>query len=481
MSLRTRLFLLVGGLAAVLVVAQWWLVRSLSRDVSSEVGDVAFRVGEGVVASLGMVERSPHPGSGPAPDPRALARRFELPAAAPAAPGARSVVEREIVIREIDGELRVASQRVKVGATDGSIVSTDQIVGEGDPLTERFVTLSVDTAHDAGFLKVHGPAMERRVPIPRGGLEDALDAFRRRLLAGSAALLLCGILVAAAIAHRATAPLRELRDAARAVGDGALGTQVPLPAGARAGEVGGAVAAFNRMSARLAELDADARRLREREHLTEVGEIARGLAHGLRNPLNALGLTVDELAQGPSESARAPLADAARRQIRRIDQSVRSFLALSASATKAPDEDVDVGALVQDVALEALQDARGRVGVSVEAPDETLRVRGVPAELRAVVQALVVNAVEASPDGARVKASVERGDEARVRVVIDDDGPGIADGVRARLFTPHVTTKPSGSGMGLYLAHRIVAARGGRLGLEAREPHGTRAVVELPS
>jgi C4-dicarboxylate-specific signal transduction histidine kinase len=69
-----------------------------------------------------------------------------------------------------------------------------------------------------------------------------------------------------------------------------------------------------------------------------------------------------------------------------------------------------------------------------------------------------------------------------VRVTIDDDGPGLPEEVRARLFTPHLTTKANGSGMGLFLAHRIATARyGGRLELAAREAGGTSAVLELGS
>lgn len=501
MSLRTRLFLLIGGLAAILVVAQWWLVRSLSRDVTSEVGHVAFRVGEGVVASLNMLGAAPggalpSPPVAPGSPPATLEWRTEGPS--------RTVTERQVVLREVDGKLEVVEEKVRIGrvlqqdgralqpgdrvlqhdirgpepqsAVDGGAPGEGASAGAGAKAAGTHVfVLSVDSAESQSFLRLGSASAERHVPIPRAGVEDALDAFRKRLLAGSASILAVGLALAALIAHRATSPLRDLAAAARAVGAGALGTQVEH---AGPGEVGQAVAAFNTMSRRLAELDAESRSLREREHLTEIGEIARGLAHGLRNPLNALGLTVDELAAGAPD--RQPLADAARRQIRRLDASVRSFLALAASAATAPEERTDVGGLVQDVALEVLQDARGRVSVGVEAGDPSLRVLGVPAEIRAVVQALVVNAVEASPDGARVDVRVE-GDATAVRVIVEDRGPGIADAVRERLFLPHVTTKASGSGMGLFLAHRIVTTRlGGRLEVEPREGGGTRAIATLP-
>jgi signal transduction histidine kinase len=76
-----------------------------------------------------------------------------------------------------------------------------------------------------------------------------------------------------------------------------------------------------------------------------------------------------------------------------------------------------------------------------------------------------------------VTVRVEALDGTSVRLTVEDEGPGLPSEVRSRLFTPHVTTKPSGSGMGLFLAYRIATARyGGSLVLEERVPRGTRAV-----
>ena len=167
----------------------------------------------------------------------------------------------------------------------------------------------------------------------------------------------------------------------------------------------------------------------------------------------------------------------ARRQIAGVDGTIRSFLALAAGG--GAEEELDLRALAEDVALAALQEARGRVRVSV-APGGAARLRGVAPELKAALHALVVNAVEASPDGGEVVVAVEPRDEGGAAVTVEDEGPGLPEEVRARLFTPHVTTKPSGSGMGLFLAHRIATTRyGGSLALEARAERGTRALLAV--
>jgi signal transduction histidine kinase len=336
---------------------------------------------------------------------------------------------------------------------------------------------------------LHRPGLGLRIPldVPHGPVFSTLDRFGSELVFGSLAVLALGLVLAAAIVHRATAPLAALAGAARRIGAGERDVTIagapPPGAGAvrRGDEVGEAVAAFNAMSARLSELDRENRRLAEAEQLSELGEVARGLAHTLRNPLNALGLSLEELARGAEPARGAELAEAGRRQIRRLDGALRSFLAL-ASAPAAEPEPVDLSAAAREAALEALQDGRGRsVRVEVDAPEPVV-IRGVPAELRAVLQALAVNAVEASPEDGAVVVRVGRApeDRAQARLEIEDEGAGLAPEVRDRLFSPHVTTKPHGSGMGLFLAQRLVSGRyGGALVLEPRRPAGTRAVATL--
>ena len=228
-------------------------------------------------------------------------------------------------------------------------------------------------------------------------MKDAVTRFRTRLVLGSLGIVAVGLLAAAFVAHRVARPLVELSRAARTVGEGGFGAQVATREG---GEVGEAIAAFNQMSSRLEALEREALALKEREHLGEMGEVARGMAHALRNPLHAVGLSVDELASRlPDDPGAAEMAAAARRQIAGVDGTIRSFLALAAEG--GTEEDVDVRALAEEVALSALQGARGRVRVVVEPGEARPRLRAVAPELRAALHALVVNAVEASPDGAR--------------------------------------------------------------------------------
>lgn len=493
MSLRVRLFLLFGSLLAILVLSEWWLARALSRDLSKGVDRIAFSVGSEVLA------RVCEPDETTLPSPSGFTRRIvvhRLPGERPLVwiGEAGSVSPRpgpSPMKHERSGPAHIVEERVEQIVTVTATPRGNAPPPPGvDPalLAEaarppagaqvRF-DISLDRLEGARFLRLQGPNLDRKIDVPSAQIEEALDRFSKRSLAGSAAILALGLVAAAIVSHRVTTPLRELAGAARRLGDGNLGTSIP-ESGSR--EVREAIGAFNRMSERLQQLDARARLLAARQHLFELGEVARGFAHSLRNPLNMIGLTIDELAAlAPAGSPAAPLAEAARRQIRRADGSIRSFLALSNSGSGVEPGLLEVGAIVDDVALEAIQEGLGgSVTVEVEREGEPVRILGVAPELRAVVHALVINAVEASPDGGRVTIRLMPRPGGGARIEVDDDGPGLPEEVRGRLFTPHVTTKPTGSGMGLFLAHRIAAGRyGGSLAVEDRDPRGTRARLEL--
>lgn len=498
MTLRLRLFLLLAGLVALLVAGQTLLVRSLAERLDRDVAVVAARVGEEILS--GFEFRTGEAGEEPA-DASGRARMLVVTHGAPESD--RSVVEGGPEPETSAPEAGAPETDVPAAATadaevaaphpplvwklerswnwqrpDGAVESGSEVrvldVGPDDQPPRPFkVLLEPDPAADVLF--VRGPALDRRIRVPRAPVASTLDRFRSELAVGSLALLGLGLLGAALLAHRATRPLDALAGAARRVGSGELGVEVPVD---RHDEVGEAIAAFNAMSARLAELDRENRRLAESERLSELGEVARGLAHTLRNPLNALGLSIEELASGGDAGRAAELAESSRRQIRRIDGALRSFLAL-ASAPAAEPEPVDLAALAREVALEALQDAGGRVRIEVDASAPVV-VAAVAAEAKAIVQALVVNACEASPPGGRVTVRLARGADGRARLAVEDEGPGVAASVRDRLFAPHVTTKPHGSGMGLFLARRLAVGRyGGEIELVERAAGGAAFVAVL--
>ena len=313
------------------------------------------------------------------------------------------------------------------------------------------------------------------IPIPQEGLKEAQQAFLRQWLYGSAFILLVGLLAVAWIAHHVSKPLQELADAAKDVGDGKLGTQVNAK-GDR--EVLSTVAAFNKMSQDLERLTKETKLLRDREHLTEIGEMSRGLAHSLRNPLNILGLCLEELGELAGNEGE-DLARSSRDQIERMDRSLRSLLALSTSRAV---QELSMDDVARDVALEITQGQLGSVNLEIQSTEPAPVIKAVAPEIRAVIHAIMVNAVEASPKNGTVTVALDTLGNGHVLIRVDDEGPGLPQEIRDRLFMPNQTTKEHGTGMGLFLAHRIVTNRyQGRLSVLDRPQGGTRVEMECSS
>lgn len=473
MSLRLRLTLSFAALILLLAAAAALGLRDLTADLRDALDETATSVGRSVVTVMRAERAGQQEGGSHVVDGGDVEHRVE------------HWVQRLRVSDSSDQDVPKISQDQTRIVIDGRELSAAEIVDLPLPATKP-VQVATDEVQfevrhgDDGRrrrLFIHGMGLAEEIPLPQASVDTALEGFQRRLGWGLLALLSIGLAGAAWLAQRVSRPLRQLAAAARTLGEGKLGAQAPED-GPR--EVRDSIRAFNRMSADLARLNDEATTLRADRELAELGEIGRGLAHSLRNPLHALSLSLDALAQAAPDAAHgAALASASRDQLSRIDQALRGFLALSAGAGAAP-ESVRLHEVIDDVVLEASQRAQGRVRFERECAPE-LQVIAVPAELRIIVHTLVVNALEASPtDGlVRVKACAGDADD-NVVIEVQDEGKGVSPAIRERLFQPHVSSKPTGAGMGLYLAQRLARQRyRGRLQLQDAAPQGTRAVLEL--
>lgn len=220
------------------------------------------------------------------------------------------------------------------------------------------------------------------------------------------------------------------------------------------------------------------RYVRQLEQQASAGRMCATIAHEINNPLEALGnilyLFRDE-ALSDEGSKRLAIAE---REVARLAQTTQRTLDLFRGKAAIPQR-VEVGSLLGETIAALLPPKRAIMEADID-PD--LHVKGVPGELRQVFFNLLLNAAQFSPSGTKVQLLARRSGGS-VLVQIRDEGPGISEQMRRRMFQPFQTTRgDSGTGLGLWVSHEIISRSGGSLTFEsdpARRP-GTTFVVSLP-
>jgi two-component system, NtrC family, nitrogen regulation sensor histidine kinase NtrY len=301
------------------------------------------------------------------------------------------------------------------------------------------------------------------------------------LLAGSAGILLA-ILFSGWTASRVTRPVEQLADAARQIAVGNWNTKVPVRS---SDELGALAQSFNRMSSELLE---QKEQLVRTERIAAWRELARRLAHELKNPMFPLQLTVENLIRAKQQSPE---------QFEEVFQESSATLLAEISNLKAivsrfsefsrmpqPQlQSVQVNDILQNVArlLQVQLQSGGRVSIECEldlaASSEPIAAD--PDLLHRAFSNLGLNAMDAMPEGGRLTLRT-RGGANGVFVEISDTGTGLNAEECERLFTPYYTTKAHGSGLGLAIVQSIVSDHGGRISVQSQPGNGTSFVIELP-
>ena len=357
----------------------------------------------------------------------------------------------------------------------------------------RLTGAKVDLVGDGGVVAsaglLDGPATLRTVPIGQvarlelrfsnadllATREEVLRAFL--LLAGFGLLL--SVTAGFLVSRRVTRPVEALTDAAQQIAAGAPGVKVD--ARHASGELKALVETFNRMTD---DLKSATDSLVAAERVAAWQEVARRLAHEIKNPLTPIRMSLETLLAASArgalderfktlfhESARAVLEEVDR--LKRIVDEFSHFARLP----RPQAQPVELAALVQPVmALYAPHDGL-TYDVQLEPDVRALADRD---QVTQVLVNLVKNAEEAMAGaGGRITVRVH-GTSTHAVLEVSDEGPGIAPELRARLFEPYVTTKPQGTGLGLAIARRIAQEHGGTLDAVDATPKGTCFRLSLP-
>lgn len=211
-----------------------------------------------------------------------------------------------------------------------------------------------------------------------------------------------------------------------------------------------------------------------------IFRVPQVLAHEIKNYLAVVGVSCEHLAaSAQNREGRVPTALRSIARARGQIEHLLGLLRLAASEPRPEPADLTVVTVEQLALLEPVLERDGiRVELVLTRP---LPVRLDRRQIGQVILNLLKNGCEAMPDGGRLEV-ITRKEDREVRLEITDSGPGITPETRERLFTPFFTTKPEGTGLGLYVSREILRRHGGGLSLETpEEPGGVSAVVRLPA
>jgi signal transduction histidine kinase len=334
------------------------------------------------------------------------------------------------------------------------------------------------------------------VPVKVGGemlgyiharmhIDDFTEPIRKNLYLRFLITLLIfslGLILAISISSHYVSPVERLALAAEKVAAGDLSEE--LPVGGK-DEVGRLTRAFNEMIVRLRQNRELEEKVRESQYLSHLGKLSSGVAHEIRNPLNFIGLAVDHLdtlspAVTPdAETEKRKVIVRIKEEIGRLNDLVTNFI-MYGRPPEAQMALVRIPELLEGV----LGMARERLLANGIACRRDFAEGGEamvdPDMIRRAALNLVVNAIEAMPNGGELRMSAGTRDDGKYSIVVEDTGVGIEGKDRDKIFEPYFTTKPSGLGLGLILTKKIIDAHGGEILLESEPGKGTRIQVLLP-
>lgn len=298
---------------------------------------------------------------------------------------------------------------------------------------------------------------------------------------GGAALLI-GLLMSFWVSARITRPLEELADGAREVASGRWDTVIPLRG---RDEIGQLASAFNEMTQTLA---AQREQLVQTERVAAWRELARRLAHELRNPLFPLQITVENLQKARQLDAKQFLEvfNESTATLRAELANLNTIVGRFSDFSKMPAPHfsrVNVNEALRN-AVRLFEPQFNAVGKPPVIPEyfltEPLPEIDADADLlHRAFQNLVLNALDAMPAGGTLTLRTSE-NEGNVRIEVADTGKGLTPEECSRLFTPYYTTKVQGTGLGLAIIQSVISDHHGTISVSSDEGRGTTFRIELP-
>jgi signal transduction histidine kinase len=307
--------------------------------------------------------------------------------------------------------------------------------------------------------------------------------FVRRLVATSLVFVV-GMFLTIFLARRYTLPIHRLATGVKDVSEGDLSVTFDVES---SDEIGELAENLNEMVEKLKEKEQLEKRLFEAEHLSKVGQLASGIAHEIRNPLNYISLAIDHLksellpACGGRGAELESIAENIKEEVRKANYMVLNFMNYG-RPLKLRLQRISYPALI-DKAMPLLQDKlkENQIEVNREIPQGLPPMLVDPELMRNCLCNFISNAAQAMPEGGTITLGASLDPEAQeFQLTFTDQGVGIEPQDLEKVFQPYFTTKEAGIGLGLAITERIIKEHGGRLEVQSLRGEGTTFTVRLP-
>jgi PAS domain S-box-containing protein len=222
--------------------------------------------------------------------------------------------------------------------------------------------------------------------------------------------------------------------------------------------------------------------LRHKDKMTAMGELAGGVAHEIRNPLNSISVISQrfELEFEPKTDSEEfyKLTGIIKSETKRMNNIIKQFLEFA----RPPKLNTEKGDIVKTIAdsINLIEGAALSKGIQIiQTGSGSVEMLYDKEKIKQALLNLLKNAAEAMPNGGKLLIDVQK-DSSRVKISISDTGCGIPDDIRNKIFNLYFTTKDSGSGIGLSIVNQVISEHSGNITVESKVNEGTRFLIELP-
>jgi len=319
------------------------------------------------------------------------------------------------------------------------------------------------------------------VAISRSGMVEAQQHIRAIAYGVASGGILLAIVFSLWIAARVSRPIEQLARAAENVASGNWDTQVPVRGN---DEVSVLAESFNHMTE---QLTSQREKLVQSERVAAWRELARRLAHELKNPLFPLQLTVENLVRARQLPA-GEFDEVFQESTRTLGMEIGNLKAIIgrfSDFSKMPKPELeridakDVVERVSSLYANASAHEDAKIVFEKSVADEPMPLMADPELMHRALSNLVLNAMDAMPHGGTLTVSAKPREE-QVEIRVADTGEGLTPEECERLFTPYYTTKQHGTGLGLAIVQSVIADHAGRIAVESRTGGGAEFVITLP-